>query len=132
MTPKIRQSVYLAGTVISGIVGILLLWGGIDAGAAANLDQIVTGLGALIGGGANAAAARKVNTQRKDGTFETAEEVSPVDQVINSLPVIVQKANDAAADLERVKEAAAAVAGATPVIGPLAKEAIEQILNPRR
>jgi len=123
MSSKVRETIYLGGTVVSGILGILLLWGGIDAGAAENLDQIITGFGVLFGGaGPSAIAAKKVNDQRKDGTFVT---VTPVEQVINGVNAVVEAQANAAADIERIKKAAADALGRTPVVGPLT----EQILN---
>ncbi|QGJ88763.1 holin [Mycobacterium phage Yecey3] len=124
MTPKIRQSLYLVGTIVSGIVGIALVWGGIDAGAAANIDQIITGLGALVGGGANAAAATKVASQRKDGTFETA---TPIEQAINAIPVVVAQANEAKANLEKLREAATEAIEDLPVFGKDAADALNSL-----
>ncbi|QBP30492.1 holin [Mycobacterium phage Charm] len=124
MSPKIRQSVYLVGTVISGIVGIALVWGGIDAGAAANIDSILTGLGALVGGGANAAAAAKVNVQRKDGTFDAA---TPIEQAITAIPAVVATAAKAQNDLERLRQAATEAIEDLPVFGKDAAAALNAL-----
>lgn len=54
--------------------------------------------------------------------------LSPADQVINNLPVVVQNVSEAAAELERVKQAATDVLGDVPILGPLANA----IINGRR
>ena len=50
MSPKLAQSLYLGGSIVTSVLGIALIWGGIDAGTAANLGQIVGGLVSLLGG----------------------------------------------------------------------------------
>ncbi|QFG04586.1 holin [Mycobacterium phage Keziacharles14] len=124
MSPKIRQSIYLLGTVVSGVVGIALVWGGIDAGVAANIDSILTGLGALVGSGTSATAATKVNSQRKDGTFETT---SPLEAVIQNIPVVVGAAAKAQSDLERLREAATEAVADIPVFGKDAADALNAL-----
>ena len=127
MNSKIAQTIYLGGTVVSGIIGITLIWGGIDAGTADSLNQIIGGIGVLLGGsGAAGTAAVRVNKQRKDGTFDTPP--SPADQVIQALPTVVEQATQAVAELDRVKQAATDALGSTvTILGPLAKQAIDAI-----
>lgn len=123
MSSKIRQTIYMGGTLVSTLIGIALIWGGIDAGAADSINTIIGGLGVLLGGSApTAVAAKKVADQRKDGTFVT---VTPVEQVINGVEAVVQAQANAAADIERIKKAAAEALGRAPVVGPLT----EQILS---
>ncbi|QFG10382.1 holin [Mycobacterium phage Anthony] len=115
---------YKSGSIGLILTGIAQIWLGFKGGDPA---LFATGIATIAGVALPAVAGKRLDGQIKDGTFEGPVELSPVDQVINSLPVIVQTANDAVADLQRVKDAATAVAGATPVIGPLAQEAIEAI-----
>ncbi|AAC18451.1 holin [Mycobacterium phage Lakes] len=122
MSPKIRETLYYVGTLVPGILGIALIWGGIDAGAAANIGDIVAGALNLVGAAAPATAAVKVNQQRKDGTLTT----SPVDQVTRGVEQVLAAKQNAEAEVERVKQALeSAVNGAVPQLGPLAS----QILN---
>lgn len=126
MNPKVRQSVYLIGTIISGVVGVALIWGGIDAGSASNIEAIISGIGALIGGGASATAARTVKEQRNAGTFDST---SPIDAVINNIPVIFETASKAQADVDRLRGAAFDAIGDLPVYGKDAQNAIDKFLG---
>ena len=43
MSPKARETLYLIGTMIPAIVGILVMWTGVAQEGADNLAQVVTG-----------------------------------------------------------------------------------------
>ncbi|ASW31357.1 holin [Mycobacterium phage Lokk] len=121
MSPKVRESLYYLGTLVPGVLGIALIWGGIDAGAAQNIGDIIAGALNLIGATAPATAAVKVNQQRRDGTLST----SPVDQVAKGVEQVLAAQQTAQAEVERVKQALeAAVTGAVPALGPLANQII--------
>jgi hypothetical protein len=124
MSPKFRQTIYYIGTLISGVIGIALLWGGISSGSADSIQQIVAGVVSLLGAGAPAIAAKKVDTQRKDGTFDP---VPPADQVINGVNAVIAARDAAQAEADRVKDAVADVVNEIPVLGPLASQAIKNI-----
>jgi hypothetical protein len=126
MSPKLRQTIYLLGTVFSAAVSIALLWGGISADTASNALNIIAGLGGLFGTGASGTAAIVVSQQKKQGAFD---EVNPVDAVINGVQAVTSSAASAAADLEKVKAAAADAFGSIPGIGPLAEQVISSVLS---
>jgi drug/metabolite transporter (DMT)-like permease len=127
MSPKLRESLYYLGTIITGVLGVALVWGGIDAGAAENIGDILAGFLALIGASAPAVAAKKVSEQRKDGTLDV---VSPADAVVNGVQAVIQQTVSANAELERVKNAVTAAVGVVPGIGPLAQQVINSISTP--
>ena len=120
MNPKIRQTIYQVGTIIPALLGILLIWGGIDAGTADNIAQVLAGVVALIGAAAPATAAVKVNQQRKDGTL-----ASPAEQVLRGVEAVVAAKNTAQAEFDRVQQAVVSTISDVPALGPLAT----QILN---
>lgn len=124
MTPRIRQSIYYLGTVISGVIGIALLWGGLSAGVADHANQIVAGLVALLGGAAPAVAAKTVSKQISEGKFEAH---SPADQVIEGINAVVAARSAAQAEIDRVKDAVTSVVQDVPVLGPLAKQALDAL-----
>ena len=124
MTPRIRQSIYLVGTIISAVVGVALLWGGLTAESANHVSQLVAGLVALLGGAAPAVAAKTVTKQMNEGRFDE----NPADQVIKGIEAVVAARSEAQVQVDRVKDAVSAVVNQVPVFGPLAKQAIEQIL----
>lgn len=134
MSPKIRQSIYLLGTVVSSLIGVVLLWGGIDAGVAGNLTTVIGGAIALLGAGAPAVAASTVNKQIKDGTLSS---VAPADAVISGVQAVIsaaQAASDAKtaaeAEVERVKTAVSDIASNVPIFGPLTQQVINSIKVP--
>ncbi len=126
MTPKIRQSVYLLGTVLSSLIGVIMLWGGIDSGAAEHINEIITGLVALLGAGAPAIAASTVNKQRKDGTLDS---VTPADAVISGVQAVIDAKTQAEAEIDRVKNAVSDITGASGV-GSLVEQVIKSAKAP--
>lgn len=124
MTPRIRQSIYYLGTLISGVVGIALLWGGLSAGVADHVNQLVAGLVALLGGAAPAVAAKTVTKQINEGRFEAP---SPADQVIDGINAVIAAKSAAQAEIDRVKDAVTSVVQDIPVLGPLAKQAMDSL-----
>ncbi|AHG24348.1 holin [Mycobacterium phage Jamie19] len=130
MNSKIAQTIYVAGSVVTGIVGIALIWGGIDAGTADSINQIIGGIGVLVGGsGASTTAAVRITKQVKDGLFDKA---APADAAITAIEQTVQAATDASAEVERVKQVAsdalgAVVDSAQSNLGPLAQQAVERV-----
>jgi hypothetical protein len=124
MSPKIRQSAYLLGTVATSLVTLLALWRGIDSHTASALTNALTGLLGLLGVGATATAGVVLSKQRKEGVLDAQ---SPVDQAISAIQATVDQVQSASADLDRVKVAVNDVFGQLPVIGPLAQQVIKQV-----
>lgn len=94
MNAKLRQTLYFGGSIVTGILGIALIWGGIDAGAADNLNSIFSGLVTLLGGTApTAVAGAKVKEQRKDGTLSGVP-LGEVFQTIVALKTVVDDTVD--------------------------------------
>ena len=126
MNPKIAQTLYALGTVVTGIVSTVLIWGGISAESAAGITQAIAGLLTLLGGTAvTTTAGIRVTKQRADGTFD--EPANPVDQVLGGLTAIADAKAQAAADYDRVTQAATDVLGQVPVLGPLAQQVIDTV-----
>lgn len=110
MNPRIAQTIYALGTLVTTIVGIALLWGGIDAGTADSIGQIVGGIGVLIGGTpVTATAAVRTTKQINNGTLG-----SPADQIVNGITAIAATKAQAEADIAKVTQTAQAVLGVIP------------------
>lgn len=54
-------------------------------------------------------------------------EVSPADQIVAALPVVVAAQAQAAADIDKIKQAAADALGQVPIVGPLATQVIAAV-----
>ncbi|AIS73587.1 holin [Mycobacterium phage VohminGhazi] len=125
MNPKVRQSLYYVGTIVPGVLGIALLWGGIDAGAADNIGLVVSGVLNILGASAPATAAVTVGKQRKDGTLTG----SPVESVVKGVEQVLAAQQTTQAEVEQVRQAIeSAVTGAVPALGPLAQQVINSVV----
>ena len=123
MSPRIRQAIYYLGTVVSGVLGIALVFHGISADAAGSINSMVAGLVALLGGSApSAIAAHNVAKQRADGTLDFTG--SPAEQAIAAIQATANAAAAATSSLDKVKSAVSDVFGTIPVLGPLAQQVI--------
>lgn len=123
MSPKARETLYLIGTMIPAIVGILVMWTGITQEGADNLAQVVTGLITLVGAGAPATAAAVVRKQNKQGTFQT----SPMENVITGVGQVVEAQKKADEEVERVKNLLSDAVVNVPMMGPAAAAAIREL-----
>ena len=111
MNPKIAQTIYALGTVVTGIVGIALVWGGIDAGTANGIGQIVGGLGVLTGGTPQLGLATvRTGRQIKDGTLSS----DPATMVVNGLNQMAAIKTAAEDSYQTVAKAAQDVLGVVP------------------
>lgn len=126
---KIRQYFYLVSGAIAGLLPLLVALGGVNGSQASSLTEILTNLGSLIGAGGAVTAGVIVAKQRNNGTLD-APAVSPLDQVLNNIPVVVQNATNAVAELDRLKQIAGDTLGTIPVFGSEAQELINSIQLP--
>ncbi|AEJ93310.1 holin [Mycobacterium phage EricB] len=125
MNPQVRQTLYYLGTIVPGVLGIALIWGGIDAGAANNIGLIVSGALNILGAGAPATAAVTISKQRKDGTLTG----SPVESVVKGVEQVLAAHQAAQEEVEQVRQAIeSAVTGAVPALGPLAQQVINSVV----
>lgn len=127
---KIRQYRYTAAAVITAggpALALALAQGGVSKWIA---FAVAIG-GVLTGTLENANAARKVSEQRKDGTFDAAPEPlpSPVDQIINSVPVVIGTATAALDDLGRVREATEQLGGLAKGLPNIAGSLTEMLID---
>jgi hypothetical protein len=71
-------------------------------------------------------AAYHVSKQQKDGSVRSASR--PADQVIGGINAVIAQANTGGqAEVNRVKDAATQAVNSAPVLGPLAKQAIDSL-----
>ena len=128
MTPKIRQTLYLLGTMATSAVTLLAVWRGIDSSTATALGNAITALLGLLGIGATATAGAVVAKQRAEGTLDFTGPAAQ--QAVEAIGAVTAQAQAAASDLDKVKAAAADLAGSLPVVGPLARQVIDSVTLP--
>lgn len=125
MTPKIRQVLYVTGVVAFAALTVLSTFRVIDPNTAASVSAALTSVLGLFGVTVAGTAAYNVNKQQKEGTFDS---IPPEEQVINGINAVLEAQQQAQVAVNRVKEAVTQAVSDTPVIGPLAKQALDQIL----
>jgi glucan phosphoethanolaminetransferase (alkaline phosphatase superfamily) len=124
MTPKVRQILYAAGLVAFALLTVLSALRVIDENTAASVSAALTAVLGLFGVTVSGTAAWAVTKQQHAGAFD---EHSPADQVVNGINAVLNQANTAQADVERVKEAVSAAVNHIPVLGPLAQQALDNL-----
>lgn len=124
MSAKMRQSFYYLSTIVTSIVGLALIYGGISSGLAEHVTTVLAGVGGLLGATGPALAGRKVGEQLKDGAFDSSD---PVTQVANGVKAVQDQLASARAQAEAVKSVVSNVIDDIPVLGPLAADALSKI-----
>ena len=119
MDPRIAQTIYRVGTLVSGVLGIFLLWNGIDSPTADAVDKIVTGLGVLVTGtGGLGVASVRTTRQINDGTLSQ----DPAMVVANGLQQLAAQKAAAEQGLATVTQVAQDVLGVIPGGAALQKD----------
>lgn len=124
MTPKVRQILYAVGLVLFAILTVLSTLKIIDQETAASVSAALTAVLGLFGVTVSGVAGWAVTKQQKSGAFETH---SPADQVVSAINQVLAQAENAQAEVDRVKEAVSQAVGEVPVLGPLAQQALDRL-----
>lgn len=122
MSPKIRQTLYLLGTLATSAVALAVTWNLVDQATAASVQQLVAAGLSFLGPIATATAAVAVGKQRKEGQFDA---LAPADSVINGVQVLLEQSASAQQEVEKVKKALNDAIGQVPVLGPLSKQILD-------
>ncbi|OHU47590.1 hypothetical protein BKG82_24780 [Mycobacteroides chelonae] len=116
---------YTPGTIAKALVALVVATVGAATAAAHGADLSVLDIGnwlAALGAGLVAFGGVFAVPNKSEPAVD-----SPVDQVVNALPVVVDAVTQAQADFDRVKQAAADAFGNVPVVGPLAAQVIKSV-----
>lgn len=124
MTPKVRQILYAVGLVLFAILTVLSTFKIIDQETAASVSAALTAVLGLFGVTVSGVAGWAVTQQQKNGAFE---EHSPADQVVSAINQVLAQAENAQAEVDRVKDAVSQAVGQVPVLGPLAQQALDRL-----
>jgi len=124
MSPKVRQILYSAGVVAFALLALLSTLRVIDEHTAASISASLTALLGLFGVTVSGVAYGAVTKQQHNGAFDPQ---SPADQVVTGINRVIEQANQAQAEVERVKEAVSTAVQDVPVLGPLAQQAIDRL-----
>lgn len=121
--PKTRQALYGVGVVVFGVLTVLSTFRVIDPNTAANISAAVTSVLGLFGVTVSGVAGYNVTKQ----IHAPAPAASPADQVITGIDQVIAQAQQAQAEVDRVKTAVTQAVKDVPVLGPLAQQAIDRL-----
>jgi hypothetical protein len=124
MSPKFRQTFYYLSSVITSVIGLALLYGGLKAGTADNITTILAGLGGLLGATGPALAGKKVGEQTKEGVFDS---LSPADQISQGAKQLNDILSNAHQQADQAKEVLTGVLGGVPILGAQLEDALNRI-----
>lgn len=124
MTPKVRQVLYSVGVLAFAGLTVLSTFKVIEPDTAANVSAALTSVLGLFGVTGFGVAASAVTKQINKGAFD---DVPPADQVINGVQSVIAQAQNAQAEVERVREAVTAAVADVPALGPLARQALDSL-----
>ena len=124
MTPKVRQILYVCGVVAFALLTVLSATRVIDGQTAASVSAALTAVLGLFGVTVSGVAYGAVTKQQHNGAFDAK---SPADQVVNGINAVIAQAEQAQAEVERVKEAVSTAVADVPILGPLAQQAIDRL-----
>lgn len=121
----------MVGVVAFAVLTLLSATRVIDHQTAASVSAALTAVLGLFGVTVSGTAALAVTRQQHNGAFDAAP--SPADQVVNGINAVISQAENAQAEVERVKGAVITAVNQVPVIGstlgPLAQQAIDKITS---
>lgn len=124
MPPKVRQLLYVFGVVVFAALTVLSTFKVIDPNTAASVSAALTSVLGLFGVSVAGTAAYNTNKQINRGTFD---DVDPADQVINGINAVRNQQQAAQNAADRVKDALSEAVSDIPVLGSLAKQAIDSL-----
>lgn len=124
MTPKFRQVLYAVGMVAFSALTLLSTFKVIDPNTAASVSAALTAVLGVFGVTVSGVATYNVSKQINNGSLAPS---SPADQVINGIDQVLAQAQHAQSEVERVKDAVTQAVQDVPVLGPLAKQAIDSL-----
>lgn len=126
MTADMRRWVYLITGLVAAIVPILVAVGVIDTGQGESVNNLFLSLSSLLGAGGATVAATVTHRQIKDGLHDPA--LSPIDQIQEAIPQVLDQQAQANAAVEKLKQITNDLVGDVPVVGP-ATNMVEQVLD---
>lgn len=123
--PKARLTVYQIGKIASSVIALLFIWKVVDGGTANLILDAVEGVLGLMGVVVSGVAATAVSRQIDDHTLDFSG--PPAQQAVDAINAVAAQPHTPASDRERILAAAGQLAGAIPVVGPLAQQVIDSV-----
>jgi len=123
-----RRWIYLISGLAAAVIPILVQFGVLDGGAGESTNTLILTIASLFGAGGAATAARVTHKQIKEGVHDPP--LDPIQQINDALPKVLQQQADANATVDMLKQLGGDLVGQVPVVGGIAEQALNSILNP--
>ena len=127
MNADVRKWFYLLSGLIAALIPVGIQVGIIDTGQGDSTTTLIAGLAGLIGGGGALTASYHTNKQIKAGMHDPA--LSPIDQITQAIPQVLDQQAQANAAVDKLREITGDLVGATPIVGGMAQQALDQLLT---
>lgn len=129
MNAETRRWIYLISGLAAAVIPVLVQLGVLDGGAGESTNTLILTIASLFGAGGAATAARVTHKQIKEGVHDPP--LNPIQQINEALPKVLQQQADANATVDMLKQLGGDLVGQVPVIGGIAEQALNSILNPK-
>lgn len=131
MNAQMRRWVYLLTGLVAALIPIGVQVGIFDTGQEDSVNTLLVSVASLFGAGGAVTAAHHVNKQNKAGMHDPP--LNPLDQMQASATQIVEQANQAQINLDRLREISGSLATpqgipVVPEAGSLADQVLNQVL----
>lgn len=123
---QLRGWFYKGGTALLALIGALAAFGILDPLKSAALTGAVNAIGWVLGVSLGGTAAYNLSKQNKEGVFVPAP---PENQIIDGLNKLQEQKNQLDAAVGTVTSALSKTTSEVPVLGPLAKQVLDQIVR---
>ena len=131
MKAESRRWLYLITGLLAALVPIGVQLGVLDTGQGEQTNTLILTIASLFGATGAATAASHTNTQIKEGLHDPP--LAPIDQLQQSANQVVAQAQEAQANMDKLREISGGLIDGTlgqiPVVGPVAGSLADQVLN---
>ena len=127
MKADTRKWFYLITGVVAALLPVGIQVGIIDTGQGDSVTTLIAGLAGLIGGGGALTASYHTNKQIKEGLHDPP--LSPIDQITQAIPQVLDQQATANAAVDKLRQITGDLVGATPIVGGMAQQALDQLLT---
>ena len=129
MNPKVREILYVIGVVVFAALSLLSTFRVIDPNTAATVSAALTSVLGLFGVTGFGVAAYNVRKQQQDGSFDPTPELTPGEHITTGFEGLARQRNDLESAMHEVTSMVSRTAAENPVLGPLAQQILNQIVE---
>jgi hypothetical protein len=131
MKAESRRWLYLITGLLAALIPVGVQLGVLDSGQGEQTNTLLVTIASLFGATGATVAARQTHRQIAEGVHDPA--LPAIDQLQQSANQVVAQAQEAQANMDRLREISGSLIegtlGQVPVVGPMAGSLADQVLN---